>query len=230
MTSENRRGISLGETLGDLPDESLPAFIRHIYCTEYRVACPAAQDYGDTPIAQWDGGQDSFGRNHRPVWPKLAAFFTNNSVDPISYIRAAFAMRRGRTPPAPNTLTSGEMLTHYYQFVAESRQTIGETWNRQRQAMLTEIASLQRFYKDAPLRTLQITALCDGHRVEANCLLRYCMSVEYQLTELAGDFLRPAAVEYLCHRAAYDAVLPTLPQAVREEAVRLQREMVTPKG
>lgn len=228
--TEPRRGISLGDTLGELPQEVLPAFIRHVYCAEYRLACPSAADYGDNVLPQWDGGQDAYGRNHKPVWPRLAAFFTQHQIDPIAYIRAAFAMRRGRTPPAPNTLTHGDQLSHYYQVVAESRATIGEAWRRQREAICNEIWALRRLYATQPERAIQVTALCDTHRIDASPLVRYCMSIEFGLIELASDFLRPAAIEYMCNRAAYDALLPTLPAPIREEASRIQREMTTPKG
>ena len=208
----------------------MPDDIRSIYCAEYRRACPAAATYGDEEIPHWDGGRDSFGRNHRPIWPRLADFFMQHQLDPIVYIQAAFALRRGRTPPAPNTLTHGDILSHYYQITAERSSEIAESWHRQREVVQTEIWALKRLYPAQTDRAIQVTAICDRHRVQAGPLLRYCMATEFGLHELAADFLRQAAVEYLFNRIAYDRLLPTLPQPIRDEATQIQREMTSPKG
>ena len=216
--------------MGEITEDVLPGFIRRIYCSEYRVACPSSPDYGNEAIPHWDGGVDSFGRNHRPVWPRLATFFTQHQIDPIVYIQAAFALRRGRTPPAPNTLMHGDLLSHYYQVTAERRTAVSEAWLRNRKAIENEIWALKRFYPNHPESAVRVTAICDTHRIEAGPLLRYCMAVEFGLMELAGDFLRPAAVEYLCNRVGYDALLPDLPQPIRDAAAAVQREMTNPKG
>lgn len=225
--TEEFRGISLGDDLGEIPTEWMPAFVRHVYCAEFRLAVPSATTYGDEVIPQWDGGVDSLGRRHQPVWPKLVSFFATHKLDPIPYIQTAFALRRGKTPPAPNALSGAATLSQYLHISKDAFGQLQAQWQRHVESILTEVHELRLFYATESEERINTTALCDTHRVEASPLVRYCMALERNLPLVVAKFQTAAATQYLCNRTHYDRLLPQVPAPLREEAVRLQRAMIT---
>jgi hypothetical protein len=226
MTDEFR-GISLGDDLGEIPVEWMPAFVRHIYCAEFRLAVPSATTYGDEVIPHWDGGMDALGTRHKPIWPKLVSFFAEHKIDPIPYIETAFALRRGKTPPAPNTLTNAATLSQYLHIAKDAFGQLQAQWQRHVESILNEVHVLTRFYVNETPDRIHTTALCDTHRVEASPLVRYCMALERNLPLVVARFQTAAATQYLCNRTQYDRLLPQVPAPLRDEAVRLQRAMIT---
>lgn len=63
----------------------------------------------------WDGGQDRLGRQHQPIWPKIAEFCDTHAVDPELWIEAVFALWGDLSPPQPTVFLSPAYLSYYEQ-------------------------------------------------------------------------------------------------------------------
>jgi len=78
--------------------------------------------YGISPMPKWDGTddvrpgstrrgvQDRYGKNYKPIWPKIADFALKAGVDPIELIRTRFSTTRGPRPPEPTDCMSKSAL------------------------------------------------------------------------------------------------------------------------
>ena len=96
------------------PDSRLYAQIRETYVRERRVfesrVRGVKSSYGLKPIPKWDGTEDNlgravradkYGRNYKPIWPKIASFASKHDVDPLVLIKNRFLNARGPRPPEP---------------------------------------------------------------------------------------------------------------------------------
>jgi hypothetical protein len=102
----------------DLTREELAALIRAVWVEEYRAHRQRAtgRPSGYTPGPSWDGGRDASGRDHKPLWPRVADFVIRNEVtDPAAFVRAQFPPGLTR-PPYPNLLTTAQALLNYREF------------------------------------------------------------------------------------------------------------------
>lgn len=105
------------------PDSRLHDQIRETYVRERRAfesrVSGVKSSYGLKPIPKWDGTEDSsgrairsdkYGRNYKPIWPKIAAFAVKNGVDPLTLIKNRFLNTRGPTAPEPTDCMSQTAL------------------------------------------------------------------------------------------------------------------------
>lgn len=100
-----------------MSQEAEAARARDLYCRQVRLwklrQEGVESDYGARPIAAWDGGQDSAGRQHRPVWARLAAFCQRAEVDLANYLYACFRWSFHH-PPSPYQLMTEAFLARYH--------------------------------------------------------------------------------------------------------------------
>jgi hypothetical protein len=70
-------------------------------------------DLRSRPIPRWDGGVDSYGRQHSPIWPRIAEFLRQRGIgNPVHFISAN--MSAGC--PLPPELMTENAVKRYYDY------------------------------------------------------------------------------------------------------------------
>lgn len=200
------------------PDE----IVRSLYCILYRQYNPRAVNYGKDPLPQWDGGQDRWGRNHRPIWPRLADYFLQHSIDPHIYLYVQFAETIGKNSPSPNTLMSADSLLRYQAYMHRAEETLRE--DKARSAL----------HVDRRLRQLEdqrgtdaqkiLTVIMDETAVSACALFRYCFASRFDIAKAMARYFSPALRQYIFQPELYDNAwgVDFIPSQLRDEARRLR--------
>lgn len=224
--SRQRRAIVLaGDTATNMCDdraavlERLSATVREAYCLSRREL---TQDdsYGTSPIPKWDGGTNSFGTRHSPVWPKIAAVILEHQADPLRYVRAQFYSCFRSQPPRPNQLYGEEALENWKQFELNARTAleirIKSDYNQLQVHTLPFVKNLNWSTDNALGYVLRDSA------VPISPIVRYCEAVAINLDCVIQHYEQPALAQYVFQIADYDKLLGAkIPEPFREKAYQI---------
>jgi hypothetical protein len=178
--------------------------------------------YGTKPMAVWDGGRDAFGKNHRPIWPRLARFFVANGVDPATYIQAQFTY--SAKMPLPNQMMNQVALQRYARF----KEELPGKLRRQYTNAVADVSNLAQSLVRAgwdEYRSLRY-ALTNGMSVTASPLCRLCLAALAEQQDIVQGFYDAALIEYTFQQSDYDAAWgERIPAWLREEVTQLRALM-----
>lgn len=186
--------------------------IRQAYVTErrlfeYRVS-GVISTYGNKPIPKWDGTdsgvRDRYGRDYKPVWPKIAQFAFKAGVDPIELIKARFRGARGPRPPEPTDCMCKTAL----ELCLVSDTPVDEV-NRSLYQMVeayqTEVENRSVYIERYGWTAFQVVeSVIRDLTLNLNPIYRYYLAKVNGLDRLANQHMNDAIVEYLRHSKAYD--------------------------
>lgn len=231
---QETRFLDLGDEPGggDAPlvaiSQHLVEHLREIYILCYREAT-GKNDYGRGAMPQWDGGEDSFGKRHRPIWPKVAAKIIEYGVDPLDFVRAQFWVNGPSTkPPPPTYLLSEEAIARYGAYRRQATNEACQEFDRglsevQGEVVLLTGGELRWEYS----RALRQVLLRSRTGCSASALFRYCLASSEGLADVCSHFYASALVQYVFRKDVYDAVWGArIPEGLRLEATRLRRRLL----
>lgn len=205
--------------------DTVASAVREIYMMCYRDAM-RKPDYGRTPIAQWDGGEDRHGKVwSTPVWPGIAATIINLQADPLAYIKAQFSLAQSSRPPRPNQLCSHTAVEMWEYYRSQAADQVARQLVANEKAVLAAadpmVAALA-WEADRALRyVLNSTAI-----VSATPLYRYCLGTMKGFPEVATRFREAAMLQYVFQKSAYDASWGGfIPQELQQAAMELRNHL-----
>lgn len=202
--------------------------IRYLWVKERRdfeARNNRSSDWGNRYMPEWDGGQTRDGRRKQSIWPKIAKFCIDNSLDPQTLIKAIFH-RCKLTPPMPNMACGQHALAAYAIYASpgsedDLRQQAHIALESQQAAFDTGMHWLSTVYPaDKP--TLQRIALSDS-KCALTLLFRYCIAVANGFDDIAKKYYPGALEQYVSDRNVYDYVWSDLlPQELQLQADKLK--------
>lgn len=205
--------------------ERVAEVIRQIYVAEYRRFRPSATNYGQEPIATWDGGDDRWGKTHTAIWPKIARLVVHRQLDPFVFIQIQFAKSVGGNPPPPTFLMGELALQRYQDYTRFLPDMLKREFARQASQLQLRIKELA-FHG---LNELQCaaTAIVDTCHVDATSLFRYCMAVGAGLEQIAARFRDEALYQYAFQKDYYDSAwdVAVIPEVLRQDAAVLRQQL-----
>lgn len=207
--------------------ESLATDVRNIY-----VCCRSShQGSAYTPGANWDGGTSRFGRQTKPIWPRVARFIIRHGLDPVAFIRSQFWHTPKDRPPQPTDLMSEAALEKWQVYERGIEKSLSSQLSYEITSIRSEMLPLQEGLNWSHDRALKF-ALYNVKTVVASPLVRYCLAVEYGMDEVAEHFHDRALFQYAFQKDAYDAAWPqgSIPEALVREGRALVERILTRGG
>jgi hypothetical protein len=210
----------------DASADRLSQYVRTIYIGCYREFT-GKMDYGHEPMPSWDGGETAFGRNCRPIWPRIAERILAIGADPANFIRAQFWSRYGNTrPPSPTYLLSSEAEARYGVYLRQAPAYARRAHDADLRSIQTEILLLVSELGWDNRRAVRY-ALLNRLPVQASALSRYCLAVSENLPEVAVHFHDQALLQYVFQQDVIDVAWGAhIPPSLREESVRLRAQIL----
>jgi hypothetical protein len=205
-------------------NDDLADRIREIYVRHYRGRMgDEYANYGDGHIPRLDGGRDRSGRKHRPVWPKLAEFFTKHSIEPELMITTGFEAWPGSSPPCPTPqFFMGDLcMKQYTQNVGSFVKRLKIQFESNYESLQTRVVLVRPVLSKRGLTDVDIlrNALQDHVAVEGGALFRYCMATRLNIDDVAENYFPAALQEYLLRRPQYDQAWGvTIPEELKRAA------------
>lgn len=202
--------------------EEACAYVRELYCDavrRFQWNRGSSSSYGDTPMPKWDGGEDNFGVNHQPIWPKLVDFYLAQNLDPAAVIESIFhlAISQGftRAPKPPDMLGPKAMAA--FNMVKQrliDQQTA--TLAADQESLMTWTWHF-RTYCSFPEDKARRTALMSG-RSELSPLFRYIMALKYGYEDVCNEYRRPALYTYIWNKVLLEGWRKIIPPELDKEA------------
>jgi hypothetical protein len=200
--------------------DTLVHAVREVYVEERRRyesrRTGQPSHYGYKDIVRWDGGEDRYGRENKPAWPKIVAFAASAGVDPLRLIQATFQYATGLAP-TPDDCRSEKAVRAYKARNSSSYEKISLYWKSQSDLVRRELVLRAARYKPDQEDELLLDVLWDG-LLAVGPLMRFTLAHQKGLKS-QGDWLFPAVLEYVGNRETFDRLLgDRLPLPVRETA------------
>lgn len=177
-------------------------------------------DYGDEPIAKYDGGRDRYGRKHTPVWPKIAKLILDREMNLDNFIAATFRSWEGQTHPAATYFLSEGAIQRYEDFKGADPRGRVDVLARElkvsTEVLLTKIEMEKVGGRDEA--EAQASAILDPF-AQVSPLFRLCAAVIGGHNRLVPLLLNDALTQYLGNRTAYDEAWDSfIPDILRQKA------------
>jgi hypothetical protein len=155
--------------------------------------------------ARWDGGTDSGGRRHQPIWPKIALHLFAAGVDPETAVRAIFVLRAGTTSPFPNALLRPDIVELSAERAEKDYRHALAHVEAERVAIKSRLARLARA-TSLPDRMIYRKIILAGD-MALSPLMRLCLARQTSQHDLEEDLEEEAFLQYCACPAAYDEAL-----------------------
>jgi hypothetical protein len=167
-----------------------------------------------TPPPRWEGGRDSSGKIHQPIWPRIAEFSLKNELDPLAHVRAQFD--RSLRPPTPGFLLTDESLDRYRSQIASFEKELRFDCTVQLDRIHVEVSCLQSLSDYSELECW--VSVLWGPYPELRPLCRYCIAVwliqshgqHPSLMQLKEGYRHAACLEFLGYPGLYRKILTDL--------------------
>jgi hypothetical protein len=225
MASKNKRK-SPEDILADTAN-----VIREVYIEERRNlhASQTGMPSYYAPGKHWDGGEPKPhqpGKYTEPIWPKIAKFVLDFSVDPEKYVRTQFRLRAANAAILqPNMLTTQVAMAKYRQASSENftREMLREEFEQQKLALTLAIAR----YNDFPgwTENERHCSMISDSTVHITPLMRFCVANSLGITRIADYYYDDAQRQYLWQPDDYDKIWKGwLPEFFTTAARKLRRQ------
>lgn len=155
-------------------------------------------NYGKITYALYDGGKDRYGRNHRPLWPKLVAKLKEHDIDITHYLETVMEKHHINRP-------QDTVLPEY---IREYVETL-KNYNGTRQSMDIE----ERFLMDLCRRKMHdyklefteaVRWILNDLTIDASPLAKYLFGLKYHAGDSIDRWFKDAYREYRRLKIAYD--------------------------
>ena len=184
-------------------------------------------DFGERPVARWDGGTDSYGRKHQAVWPKLALFFLNKNVDFVCAVKAMFETTKGGPPPTPDKLTQEWVLAAAARWKEKKAKELELSWAFDKETTAGWINRLARENPDTDIKLIWRKAIILPE-TGVSAIGRYCLAKAVGDDKVAS-FYFDEAFSYYCRLAdVYDKVFgDAIPAEMKQRLKELVKQAAT---
>lgn len=152
-----------------------------------------------------DGGIDAAGKNHKPVWPKLATFVTKASVNPMLFVRAQFYLNM-RPPMSPNMIMNDVAISRYRDYLSYEKdfQSLKVAKDCQIRAAHDAIELNKKIYGPNSIDVYRDIIL--DPNISISALFRYMLALECGDQKLAKQWFDEAYKQYIYNKQGYDSV------------------------
>lgn len=198
-------------------ENSIAAAVRETYIQERRKfesrLTGVESEYGKGHIQKWDGTAskgfygkikpDKYGREFKPVWPKIAEFAFKNKVDPLFLIRSVFSNTRGVRPPEPGDMISRAALKLCQSDV--SAEFLNQYLAKLEDVFINEVNTRNFFVvKKGWTGERLLRSILSDMTLPMTPLYRHCLASRLGFSDIKDHFLKDACLQYIRNREAYD--------------------------
>lgn len=175
--------------------DSLAEQVRQVYYTKYNELNHTR--YGTANYPLYDGGVDIYGRNHKPVWPKIVKALLARDIDIFDYIGDIFYRH---IINRPQDLIRTDIIEDYIE--RRDSPLVLRKWDAEESAINSQLKF--RVALGDSLEQAARTVLLDISS-EVSPLVRYVFARKAFPSIDVGETTREAAKQqYLSRRTAYD--------------------------
>jgi hypothetical protein len=200
-------------------EEVMCARIRDTYVRERRRfesrISGVQSNYGVGHMPKWDGtdddipglnrrsNSDKYGRNYKPIWPKILAFAVSNDVDPLVLIRNRFLHTKGPRPPEPTDCMCKSALA----LCAEDRISAKELNDRLywfQEVFEKEVESRVHYISKYGWTAQRVVdSVVRDLTLPFNSLYRYYLASAHGVSDVASRHRQSALLEYMRYFRTY---------------------------
>jgi hypothetical protein len=176
----------------------------------------------------WDGGKDSYGVKHTPVWTRIANLVRDNQVDPGLWVYAHFSpiavlkagiQQSGMPEIRPNRLCSGQSLGIYKEYRAQLPKILAHNFEVAGSTLAKQIKATDAFHMDQDDQIFY--CICNESTVSASAFFRHAFAAQLDCWRGVERYLWLAALDYEAQQRMYDvAVEPWCVTETLREAVK----------
>jgi hypothetical protein len=196
----------MNEGQEDLDD--LAVQIREVYWRERarfrKKFDPSVSGSGAPDVPRWDGGTDANGRRHKPVWPKIAAYFLQKHLPVEGTIRAFFDNVLGSEPPPPNLLLGVKIPALVAAHPAEVMAKLQRAYDSDRSQAKVFFANTRRFTSLSDEQIARLTIYTSDAVISP--LFRYSLALTSGNTDLAHDYVEEGFQQYQDYPDVYEQI------------------------
>lgn len=202
----------------DVPEQHLEDIVRSCYILARRTYSQQP-DFGEPSCgAKWDGGVDQHGVRHSPIWPKVARQVVELGAPPAEYMACQFQNTSPSRPPLPNAIYGKAAAAKWARYCDNVADVVRASADRELNSIRRYMSRLETGLKWPKDRARRL-AVSDFLEVEASAFTRYCVAMEFGLSELAARFHARALAEYTFQKVVFDEVWAgCIPAALQQEA------------
>jgi hypothetical protein len=172
----------------------------------------------------WDGGRDSRGVNHQPIWPRIVKNATKHNLHPLNLVKAVFAIREGGPAPTPNMIASRTAIEEYERYLKIFHTDIEYEFRAFQEAAKKEVWKLKQILPTGDKQVWRMAIA--SPTLSCSALYRYILAVSVNQYDLAESCRQSAELDYLQYPDDYDRVLADyLPEDFRRNARRLREKL-----
>jgi hypothetical protein len=170
-------------------------------------------------IPHWDGGTDSRGVRHKPVWPKIVQHAWKHNIHPVELIKGVFARWVGE-PPSPTQFIGSNAIKLYQEYKQEHVIDLEFEFESFKEQAKKEVWKLKQMM---PLTDQEIwRAVITSPNLKCGPLYKFSLALSAKQNDLALYYRHCAMLEYLRYPDEYDVILAKeLPEEFRQSARRL---------
>ena len=168
-----------------------------------------------------DGGRDSRGAVHKPLWPSLVKFAWQHDVEPTQLIKAVFSCHTDHRLPVANLFISRVALEACKQFQAEHAIDVEYEFKTFRREAQKRHWELERTTV-APPNVIWRLVVTDP-LLSYGPMFRYALALELNEADLALRYRHNALMEYTNNPDEFDKVMGEyLPAGFKADGRRLR--------
>lgn len=162
----------------------------------------------------WDGGRDSYGVKHTPVWTRIANLIRDNDADPGLWVCAHFspvAVLKAGTQTAgmpemrPTRLCSGQSIGIYKEYRARLPEILAQNFEIAGATLAKQLKATETFNMTQSEQFFY--CICDESIVSASNFFRHAFSAQLSCWPGVERYLWLAALDYEAQQRAYDAAV-----------------------
>lgn len=218
--------ISSPEWHRELTDAQLAAYIRYQYIKRYENEWDWDSPAHNRPRIHWDGGKDSFGVRHSPVWGRIATMVRQHRADPGIWVAAHFSgvsylklvtEKHSIPDMRPNRLCTAKSAAIYHEYLSEAAHIIRSACQVAGGTIANRIRGTQAL--GLSLDDQLYYVLGDEGYVSASPFFRHAFAARMGCDRALERYLWLAALDYEAQQRAYDVALQNEPWCITEPLI-----------
>lgn len=197
-----------------LNQEQLAAYIRYQFVWLYDNVHDWNHPVHNRKRKHWDGGTDSYGVKHTPIWKKIARLVLQHDADPGMWVRAHFSpvavlkmgvQTTGMPEMRPTRLSSAQSPDIYKTYCAELPGILAHDFDVAGMTLAKRIRGTQdlKLAQDDQV----FYCVCDELYVSASPFFRHAFAAQLGCERAVERYLWLAALNYEAQQRAYDAAV-----------------------
>jgi hypothetical protein len=162
----------------------------------------------------WDGGKDSYGVNHTPVWTRIANLIRDNHADPGLWVQAHFSpiavlkagvQHSGMPEIRPTRLCAGQSLGIYNEYCEQLPAILSQNFEIAGGTLAKQIKATDTFRMEPEDQIFY--CICDESTVSASPFFRHAFAAQLDCWRGVERYLWLAALDYEAQQRLYDAAV-----------------------